>query len=228
MSAPSQPQLTVSQLTTTGFVGANAVRCINGVPTDLNEVHRIAPDGTDVVLTRILEDGEYFRDFHVQPFETYSYYAIARNSFEPTSTPSNVVSVALSISSGMLHKPTKEASFNKALPDEAILELFNQEGQKDRRTRESNVLVMPALAKPKITTSPIVGRTLEIPIIVPNSDFAALEILRGYLRSNDLFCYRDGIGTLMFGTFPNQSLKTDINGVATILMNESDYDENVS
>lgn len=227
MPVPSRPTMVITQPTTAGNLGANVIATGAQSGTPIHSIFRISPDGTIICITRTIEAGETFRDFNIVPEWTYQYYSFSTNG-SGVSAQSAIHAVSLSLNTGILHQVGKGASTNNT--DEtsfSVIELFNQDGQRDTRTRQGSTLVMPADAKPMITTSPLIGRVLQIPIIVPQASIAVLRSLRVAMKLNALFCYRDGIGTQMFGTFPAQSLDEDINGEATITMVESDYLENI-
>jgi hypothetical protein len=91
------------------------------------------------------------------------------------------------------------------------------------------VLRLASQELPRIKTSSLVGRYIEVPIFILRSDWSdILPTFEEMIWSNDLFCYRDQTGELMFCTFPDQEAKiTQFRYSMTLRLVESAYDERI-
>jgi hypothetical protein len=165
-----------------------------------------------------------FRDYQTRSGEQVSYIGSAFDGTQE-SAPTAPITATMNLSLATLHKVTKGTNGNidNDLP---ILELFNLEGQTTTETREGNILRLAATEKPRIKTSPLTQRIIECPIIIPRNDRATVvPVLEEVLWSNDLFCFRDPLGELIFCTIPSQETNTDLNVEMTLVLWESDYSE---
>jgi hypothetical protein len=198
---------------------------------------RRSPEGELVLLTKTVspDNGMGFRDFTVASGKQYTYSEFVIDEDGHRSPPSTSKTAILTLSSVHLHRVEKNAVRNCALfgsdefNDFDIVELFNLEGQKTTETRPANVLRLAAVEQTRIKTAPHTQTIIECPIIIPRRDLAAMKRpFEAMLRSNDLWCFRDPLGTLIFCTLPSQETHTDINLECTIIMWESDYSEHIA
>jgi hypothetical protein len=202
------------------FIGFN-----NTGAEDSNTLYRTDPKGNKVRLSReVPANGSYY-DFHTRSGVQYQYEARAiRNGEE--SALSNMVSASKTLDCATIHQVAKRAGTNNADSELNVVELFNLEGQTTTITREANILRLASTEKPRIKTSPLTQTIIECPIIIPRRDLATMIYpFEEMLWSNDLWCFRDPMGELIFCTFPSQETHTDINLECTIIMWESDYKE---
>jgi hypothetical protein len=201
---------------------------------DTVTIIRTLPGVESVVLTRtlVLVDPGHslppegtFSDYQWASGKQYEYVAIGFDSSGNASPPSAVAVGTGSLSTAVITSVAKAADTNFG---GVSLQIYNQEGQKRNYEIESNLLIMPGRSKPVIKTSPIVGVTVEIPVLVPLADKASvMPALDAILRSNAVFSYRDALGNFFFGTWGNNSLSLSIRSEFTLVFTESDYHQSV-
>jgi hypothetical protein len=164
-----------------------------------------------------------FNDAQTRSGEQVSYIGSSIDSSGQESFPTAPITGTVTLSTAWLHEVTKGTNGNVL---GTAIELFNLEGQSQKRVREGNVLRLAALEKPRIKTASQVARTIEVPIIVPRAERRiTIPILEEILWSNSLFCFRDALGELMFCTIGPQETRTDLNMEMTLVLTESSYSE---
>lgn len=169
-----------------------------------------------------------FFDYQTRSGQQVSYIGSCVDGSGNESFPTAPITATLTLSSVWLHQVAKNANGNIDT-NLAALELINPGPQRQTFTREANVLRLAASEKPRILTAPQVARIIECPIIVLNQDRSTvMPILEQYLWSDELFCYRDPDGELMFCTIGNQETSTDLNVTMTLILTESSYSEAVN
>jgi hypothetical protein len=201
---------------------------------DTVTIIRTLPGVESVVLTRtlVLVDPGHslppegtFSDYQWRHGKQYEYVAIGYDSSGNASPPSAVVSGIGTLETAAISSVAKAADTNVG---SITLQLYNQEGQRRNYDIESNVLIMPGRSKPVIKVSPIVGFSIDIPVLIPLSDktsvMPALDVI---LRSNAVFTFRDALGNFLFGTFGNNSINTGIRSEFTLTITETDYQPSV-
>lgn len=179
-----------------------------------------------VYISKTIASDGAFLDYQTRSGEQVFYVGSAFDGTQesaPTSPQTGTVTLDLAT----IHKVRKSATSNIS---GAGIELFNQEGQQQTRTRESEILQLAAQEQPRIKTSELVGRYVECPIYILRADWGAMiPALEAMIWSDDLFCFRDQFGELMFCTFPDQEAKfTQFKYNITLRLIESAYSEAVT
>jgi hypothetical protein len=206
----------------------NSIGFVNTGFPDVNILYRTDPQGNRVCLSKTIGANGAFADFTAASGVQYLYEgaAIYDGTVNPNGSPKPA---RLTLSNAILHKVGRGDLTNNADTDNlSVVELFNLEGQQTTQSREADILRLAATEKPRIKTAPQVQTIIECPIIIPQGDLAAMiRPFEAMLWSNDLWCFRDPMGELIFCTFPDQEPTTDINLECTIIMWESDYNEHI-
>jgi hypothetical protein len=207
--------------------GNIAVNFSNGGATLYNRLRR-----NGILIGATIPDDDpdpdvaVFLDYQTRSGEQVSYIGSSIDASGNESFPTAPITATLNLSSAWLHQVAKNTNGNIG-NDFVALELFNLEGQSQKRAREGNVLRLAAVEKPRIKTAPQIARTIECPILIRNEDrTAVMPILEAILWSNDLFCFRNQDGELMFCTIDSpQETSTNLNVEMVLKLTESAYSE---
>jgi hypothetical protein len=200
--------------------GYNSIAFTNSDTPSYNRLQR-----NGVTLCRTIGVDDVFDDYTVAANVLYSYVGSAIDSGGQESAPSTTETSTVTVDLAYLFEVTKGATSNKT---GTMLQLFNFEGQNEERQREGVIQINHGLTKPVIKVDEIGARRVECPIYIPDSEKATVvPALRTMLKSNALFCFRDPQGLVIFGTFPTQELKFDLNITGTLILVESSYSEEV-
>jgi hypothetical protein len=203
-----------------GFIG---VTFFNSVPVTFNYLKR-----NGIYIGKTIGSSEldpsvgFFNDYQTRNGEQVFYTGSAFDGTQE-SAPTAPHTGTVTLSSVFIHKVMKGVTSNA---DGIVLELFNLEGQKVTQSREGNVLRLAAQEKPRIRTASQTQRIVECPILIRNEDVGEIiPTLEEMIWSNSLHCFRDALGELIYGTFPSQEMKIDINRNINLVLWESAFNE---
>lgn len=179
-----------------------------------------------VYISKTVGNDGMFSDYATKSGEQVFYEGIAYDGTQE-SAPSAPKTATVTLTSAWIHYVYKIGSYNASTDVGKILEIANPAGETQIRSRESNTVVLAAAEKPRIKTSPLVGRYIECPIYILQQDLGdAILVLEEMIWSNDLFCFRSNAGDLMFCTFADQEIKFGaFMTTATLRLVESAYSE---
>jgi hypothetical protein len=223
----------MAYMTPTAFPLEGLIRVIFDNPgsatTPLNRLRR-----NGVILSSAIPrdvpdpDAAVYRDYNVPSGVQVSYVGNTVTTGGEESAPTAPITATLTLSNVWIHHVAKNSSSN--LGELGVLELLNPETQSQKVSREGNILRLAAVEKPRIKSAPHVARTVECPIKVLNGDrTTVMPLLEAMLWSNELFCFRNPDGNLMFCTIdPNNETSTDLHVDLVLKLTESAYDEEES
>ncbi len=236
---PGRPRLTGGPLPATSWGNSVSVVAVTSAGDgyiaiaasnfggDHNEVWKSTDGTTFIRLSASLPLGGTFRDYNVASDTIYFYFLRVINA-NLSYLDSAIQSSSVTLSAARIHLVAKHAADNIS-STYGVLTAPLMAPLSRPTSRDSKVLIEPGRTKPIIATSPVVERSYQGILVFTGYPNADLVSLRNMFDQHSVFCVRDTMKHILFGTFSTFRVTHQHTASYVELdLTETDYLENIA